>query len=213
MVGLSSTSNQAPVHHSTFDPLMLSDSLDLLNSGYGDPAAEPRPGGARDPTGIADLRVVGVGEEKERASPNGEAAAESSDGLLGIKVNVMLDWDSIRKLGPMTPLPDVIVITLEIYVEKSANGWASLMVRATELSIPAKRKTPPLVSICAKQVERVTKVAQNHEIINCDMWDHYDSPCWAEGEAIFRHIVITLEIYVIENIVWIPWLWWVQSMM
>nr|VDD07712.1 unnamed protein product [Brassica oleracea] len=65
------------------------------------------------------------------------------------------------------------------------------------------------------------------------MWDHYDSPCWAEGEAIFRHgetftdvmklfmivvlyilqIVITREIYVIENIVWIPWLWWVQSMM
>ncbi|CAN7128803.1 unnamed protein product [Brassica rapa subsp. narinosa] len=76
----------------------------------------------------------------------------------------------------MTPLPDVylcvlfytflhIVITLEIYVEKSANGWASLMVRATELSIPAKWKTPPLVSICAKQVERVTKVAQNQEII------------------------------------------------
>ncbi|CAN7076167.1 unnamed protein product [Brassica oleracea var. botrytis] len=139
--------------------------IDLLSSGYGDPAAEPRPGGARDPTGIADLRVVGDGEEKERASPNGEAAAESSDGLLGIKVKVMLDWDSIRKLGPMTPLPDVIVITLEIYVEKSANGWASLMVRATELSLPAKRKTPPLVSICAKQVERVTKVAQIQEII------------------------------------------------
>ncbi|KAF3523974.1 hypothetical protein F2Q69_00049321 [Brassica cretica] len=53
-------------------------------------------------------------------------------GLLGIKVKVMLDWDSIRKLGPMTPLPD---------------------------------------------------------------------------------IVITFEMYVIENIVWIPWLWWVQSMM
>ncbi|CAN6869574.1 unnamed protein product [Brassica oleracea] len=58
-----------------------------------------------------------------------------------------------------------IVITLEIYVEKSANGWASLMVRATELSLPAKRKPPPLVSICAKQVERVTKVAQIQEII------------------------------------------------
>ncbi|CAN7128802.1 unnamed protein product, partial [Brassica rapa subsp. narinosa] len=66
-----------------------------FNVGYGDPAAEPRPGGARDPTRIEDLRVVGVGEEKERASPNGEAAAESSDGLLGIKVKVILDWDSI----------------------------------------------------------------------------------------------------------------------
>ncbi|KAG2266870.1 hypothetical protein Bca4012_075650 [Brassica carinata] len=30
-------------------------------------------------------------------------------GLLGIKVKLMLDWDSIRKLGPMTPLPDVVV--------------------------------------------------------------------------------------------------------
>ncbi|CDY23751.1 BnaC04g43710D [Brassica napus] len=225
---------------------MLSDSLDLLNSGYGDPAAEPRPGGARDPTGIADLRVVGVGEEKERASPNGEAAAESSDGLLGIKVNVMLDWDSIRKLGPMTPLPDVIVITLEIYVEKSANGWASLMVRATELSIPAKRKTPPLVSICAKQVERVTKVAQNHEIIKSQVVIRVyfflftvvicgiimihpaglreklssDIKTFTDVMKLFMtvvlyilQIVITLEIYVIENIVWIPWLWWVQSMM
>lgn len=65
-LSLSSTSNQAPVHHSTFDPLMLSDSVDLLSSGYGDPAAEPRPGGARDPTRIEDLRVVGVGEEKCR---------------------------------------------------------------------------------------------------------------------------------------------------
>ncbi|CAN7085317.1 unnamed protein product [Brassica oleracea var. botrytis] len=31
-------------------------------------------------------------------------------GLLGIKVKVMLDWDSIKKLGPMTPLPDVVII-------------------------------------------------------------------------------------------------------
>ena len=31
-------------------------------------------------------------------------------GLLRIKVKVMLDWDSIKKLGPMTPLPDVVII-------------------------------------------------------------------------------------------------------
>ncbi|KAL0655065.1 hypothetical protein Bca4012_075649 [Brassica carinata] len=76
------------------------------------------------------------------------------------------------------------------------------MVRATELSLPAKRKTPPLVSICPKRVERVTKVAQNQEIIkslefffsfySCDLCDHYDSPCWAEGEAIFRHVICYL---------------------
>ena len=40
--------------------------LIAFNVGYGAPAAEPRPGGARDLTGIADLRVVGVGEEKCR---------------------------------------------------------------------------------------------------------------------------------------------------
>ncbi|KAF3488697.1 hypothetical protein F2Q69_00052256 [Brassica cretica] len=33
-------------------------------------------------------------------------------GLLGIKVKVMLDWDSIRKLGPMTPLPDVYKVSV-----------------------------------------------------------------------------------------------------
>ncbi|CAN7045103.1 unnamed protein product [Brassica rapa subsp. trilocularis] len=32
-------------------------------------------------------------------------------------------------------------------VKKSSNGWANLMVRATELSIPANRKTLRLVSL------------------------------------------------------------------
>ncbi|KAF8093705.1 hypothetical protein N665_0380s0025 [Sinapis alba] len=31
-------------------------------------------------------------------------------GLLGIKVKVLLDWDPIKKLGPMTPLHDVVII-------------------------------------------------------------------------------------------------------
>lgn len=31
-------------------------------------------------------------------------------GVLGIKVKVMLDWDPTGKQGPMTPLPDVVII-------------------------------------------------------------------------------------------------------
>ncbi|CAN0862192.1 40S ribosomal protein S3-3 [Linum grandiflorum] len=32
-------------------------------------------------------------------------------GVLGIKVKVMLDWDSKGKLGPTTPLPDLVTTT------------------------------------------------------------------------------------------------------
>lgn len=31
-------------------------------------------------------------------------------GVLGIKVKIMLDWDPKGKLGPMTPLPDIVII-------------------------------------------------------------------------------------------------------
>ena len=31
-------------------------------------------------------------------------------GVLGIKVKIMLDWDPKGKQGPMTPLPDVVII-------------------------------------------------------------------------------------------------------
>lgn len=31
-------------------------------------------------------------------------------GVLGIKVKIMLDWDPTGKLGPKTPLPDNVVI-------------------------------------------------------------------------------------------------------
>ena len=33
-----------------------------------------------------------------------------SQGVLGIKVKIMLDWDPKGKQGPTTPLPDVVVI-------------------------------------------------------------------------------------------------------
>jgi len=31
-------------------------------------------------------------------------------GVLGLKVKIMLDWDPKGKQGPMTPLPDVVII-------------------------------------------------------------------------------------------------------
>ena len=31
-------------------------------------------------------------------------------GVLGIKVKIMLDWDPKGKVGPTTPLPDVVTI-------------------------------------------------------------------------------------------------------
>lgn len=31
-------------------------------------------------------------------------------GVLGIKVKIMLDWDPTGKLGPKTPLPDNVII-------------------------------------------------------------------------------------------------------
>jgi small subunit ribosomal protein S3e len=31
-------------------------------------------------------------------------------GVLGIKVKIMLDWDPKGKLGPTTPLPDLVTI-------------------------------------------------------------------------------------------------------
>ncbi len=32
-------------------------------------------------------------------------------GVLGIKVKIMLDWDPKGKVGPKTPLPDLVTIT------------------------------------------------------------------------------------------------------
>jgi len=31
-------------------------------------------------------------------------------GVLGIKVKIMLDWDPKGKVGPKTPLPDIVTI-------------------------------------------------------------------------------------------------------
>lgn len=34
----------------------------------------------------------------------------NSQGVLGIKVKIMLDWDPKGKVGPTTPLPDLVTI-------------------------------------------------------------------------------------------------------
>ncbi|KAI7737264.1 hypothetical protein M8C21_022997, partial [Ambrosia artemisiifolia] len=39
-----------------------------------------------------------------------ENGAKGCEGVLGIKVKIMLDWDPTGKLGPKTPLPDNVVI-------------------------------------------------------------------------------------------------------
>lgn len=37
-------------------------------------------------------------------------AIRSQQGVLGIKVKIMLDWDPKGKQGPKTPLPDLVTI-------------------------------------------------------------------------------------------------------
>lgn len=34
----------------------------------------------------------------------------NGQGVLGIKVKIMLDWDPSGKTGPKTPLPDIVTI-------------------------------------------------------------------------------------------------------
>ena len=36
--------------------------------------------------------------------------SQLQQGVLGIKVKIMLDWDPKGKQGPMTPLPDLVTI-------------------------------------------------------------------------------------------------------
>nr|XP_010932434.1 40S ribosomal protein S3-3 isoform X2 [Elaeis guineensis] len=39
-----------------------------------------------------------------------ESGAKGCEGVLGIKVKIMLDWDPKGKQGPATPLPDLVTI-------------------------------------------------------------------------------------------------------
>ncbi|WZZ10439.1 hypothetical protein YC2023_096360 [Brassica napus] len=50
-------------------------------------------------------------------------------------------------------------------VKKSSNGWANLMVRATELSIPANRKTLRLVSLFVIHVKAQSKWKESQKLL------------------------------------------------
>lgn len=54
---------------------------------------------------------------------------ESMQGVLGIKVKIMLDWDPKGKQGPMTPLPDLVTI----HPPKEEDEYGRLPVAAVTL--------------------------------------------------------------------------------
>ncbi|ONK74989.1 uncharacterized protein A4U43_C03F12160 [Asparagus officinalis] len=53
-------------------------------------------------------------------------------GVLGIKVKIMLDWDPKGKQGPTTPLPDVVTI----HSPKDEEEYLRPPVMATEIDVP-----------------------------------------------------------------------------
>ncbi|KAI3922273.1 hypothetical protein MKX01_005962, partial [Papaver californicum] len=62
-------------------------------------------------------------------------------GVLGIKVKIMLDWDPKGKNGPMTPLPDVVTIH-QPKDEEDFISRPSLMA-PTEIEMPPQLGVPP----------------------------------------------------------------------
>ncbi|KAI3946083.1 hypothetical protein MKX01_024839, partial [Papaver californicum] len=62
-------------------------------------------------------------------------------GVLGIKVKIMLDWDPKGKNGPMTPLPDVVTI----HQSKDEEDFISRpsMMAPTEIEMPPQLGVPP----------------------------------------------------------------------
>ncbi|KAB5514078.1 hypothetical protein DKX38_027984 [Salix brachista] len=53
-------------------------------------------------------------------------------GVLGIKVKIMLDWDPKGKVGPMTPLPDLVTI----HPPKEEEVYVAPPVMTTNIEIP-----------------------------------------------------------------------------
>ncbi|KAB5553080.1 hypothetical protein DKX38_010391 [Salix brachista] len=53
-------------------------------------------------------------------------------GVLGIKVKIMLDWDPKGKVGPMTPLPDLVTI----HPPKEEEEYVAPPVMTTNIEIP-----------------------------------------------------------------------------
>lgn len=56
-----------------------------------------------------------------------------AQGVLGIKVKIMLDWDPKGKQGPTTPLPDVVTIHSPKEEEEIVHRPAIL---STDIEIP-----------------------------------------------------------------------------
>ena len=59
-------------------------------------------------------------------------------GVLGIKVKIMLDWDPKGKQGPTTPLPDVVVIHSPKEEEEIVHrpAAAAAAVLTTDIEVP-----------------------------------------------------------------------------
>jgi len=58
-------------------------------------------------------------------------------GVLGIKVKIMLDWDPKGKQGPKTPLPDIVTIhTPKEEEEYSHPAIATAPVLANDIEVP-----------------------------------------------------------------------------
>lgn len=61
-------------------------------------------------------------------------------GVLGIKVKIMLDWDPKGKQGPMTPLPDLVTIHQpkdDEFVRRAPEIEAAPILAATDIEVPA----------------------------------------------------------------------------
>ena len=56
----------------------------------------------------------------------------TTQGVLGIKVKIMLDWDPKGKVGPMTPLPDLVTI----HPPKEEEEYVAPPVMTTNIEIP-----------------------------------------------------------------------------
>lgn len=60
-------------------------------------------------------------------------------GVLGIKVKIMLDWDPKGKQGPMTPLPDLVTIHTpkeELYTPAPPAAAVNLDVLPSPVAMP-----------------------------------------------------------------------------
>jgi len=61
-----------------------------------------------------------------------------SQGVLGIKVKIMLDWDPKGKQGPKTPLPDIVTIHTPKEEEYNPPSTAPVLapVLANDIEVP-----------------------------------------------------------------------------